>query len=195
MCSIFSSKELCKSNHRYYSFNELEHIEKPEKIEEDKNFTNTSIFETDIYITYPDKKFKKKISVNAIEYDKKNNFISYISKPILREGFFESWTEKKKFEHIDYERKNTVEEELEPLFLYEFIKLEKIDDFSTYYTLIEIFPSIGLYNDKYNIIKKHEGRKSRIKTNLENSITITYEDIEKDDPLGKLLYKAIKDNE
>jgi hypothetical protein len=92
---------------------------------------------------------------------------------------------------LDSKRKMT-EGPMEPLFLYEYIKLEKIDEYSTYYTLIEIFPSVQQTIDNFNILKKHEGRKSRIKTLLKYSELDYFNEINDKDPLGKLLLNVIK---
>jgi hypothetical protein len=151
--SIISGKEQMRSNKRIYSINEIEYFQKDNQ----KYPNDTSVVETDIYITYPDKRFKKRISVNSISMDKENNVLTFISKPILKEGFFENWTDKVEFKHLNYEKKDYISEKIEPLFLYEFIKIQKIDEYSTHYTLIELFPSIGIYEDKFNILKKHEG--------------------------------------
>jgi hypothetical protein len=100
-----------------------------------------------------------------------------------------------KHKHLNLEKNGFVEEDMKPYFLYESIILEKIDDNSTSFTLIEVFPSFGMETkDKFNIIRKHVGRKKRIKINLENSKFNTFDDIQKDDPLGKLLHNSINNN-
>jgi hypothetical protein len=186
---MFKCKELMKSNNKICSFNELEYI----KYDNESNFnSDTLICESDMFVSFPDKLFKKKISINGIEYSK--NELKFISKPILYKEKFDNWNEKVIMKHFLLNRNEIIEEKILPLFLFEFIYLKKIDKFSTNFTLIEIFPSIDNLKDKFNILKKHEGRKSRIKTMMENTQTNSFNDIDKNDPLGKLLFNSINKN-
>ncbi len=59
------------------------------------------------------------------------NQILFISKPILHEKFFMNWKDKKEYERLTYDRKNIIKARMSPLFLYEFIKIQKTTNSTT----------------------------------------------------------------
>jgi hypothetical protein len=128
-----------------------------------------------------------------MHFDKEKNTLTYISKPYLNEKYFKNWKDKAKHKHIDLKKEGIIEEDIPPYFLYESITLEKRDD-KTVFTLIEVFPSFSSEpKDKFNIIRKHVGRKKRLKINLDNSKINKFDEVDQNDPLGKLLLKTVKE--
>jgi hypothetical protein len=123
--------------------------------------------------------------------DKEKNLI-YLSKPYLDKNYFKNWRDKAN--HLIFKKDlGRVEEEIIPLFLYEYISLDKFDD-KTLFTLIEVFPSIfegynSEWKDRLNILRKFDIRKKFI---LFNSKINNYDDVDTSDPLGNLLINTVK---
>jgi hypothetical protein len=163
---------------------------KKEKDDEDDELNllnDLHLFDTDIYSSIQ-QKHGKLIHSNSMYIDKEKN-LNYISKPYLDNNYFKNWKDKEK--HLIFTKDlGMVEGEINPLFLYEYISLDKYDVDKTLFTLIEVFPSIcSEKRDKLIILRKHQIRKKFINF---NSKINNYNDVDTSDPLGNLLINTVK---
>jgi len=159
------------------------------------------VLDTDIFVSYPDNKYKKEITVCSFHMNEEKDEIIFFNKPILYDGYFDTWSVDKtntsqKIDTVDEKGKKVSASQS---FNYQAIILKQIDETSTLYTHIELFPKdpkdVLNKTDQFNIIKKHIGKKQRLKSNLNCSNTVKFKQINKNDPIGKLLYNFLSQND